>query len=150
MGIFFIFLGGGLSLFTGHLIGYCAAETGGKSFEEVAFRLYGRQGLRLTSFCNIICNLGFLLSYCVLLKTTMPKTLEMFHVDGLPDWMKDNDTGKKVWITMFCFLVLFPASLPRSLGALRFSSLFSFFISVFIVVTIFALSFKSNTANQSH
>ena len=72
LGIFFIFFVAAQSLFTGHLIGYCAAYTDGKSYEEVAFKLYGVKGLRFTSFCNVVCNLGFLLSYCVLFKTTMP------------------------------------------------------------------------------
>jgi len=36
LGIVFIFFGGSLSLFTGHLIAVCAAETGGESFEGVA------------------------------------------------------------------------------------------------------------------
>jgi amino acid permease len=74
-GLFLIFVYASLSLFTGHLIAYCAEKTGGKSYEEVAYVLYGKNGLRFTSFCNICCNIGFLLSYCVLLKTTMPRVL---------------------------------------------------------------------------
>lgn len=36
-----IVAGGSLSYYTGMLIAYCAAQTGGKSFEEIAFKLYG-------------------------------------------------------------------------------------------------------------
>lgn len=149
LGIFFIFFGGSLSIFTGHLIGYCAYYTNGASYEEVAFNLYGKQGLRFTSFCNIVCNLGFLLSYCVLFKTTMPKMLYGFGVrsdlivgkvnaNGALD---DPTNAERFWLTLFCFGVLLWISLPRSLGVLRFTSLASFMISIFLVTTIFVLAF---------
>ena len=81
-GTLFIVAGGAISIFTGYLIGYCAHVTNGASYEEVAYNLYGNAGLRFTSFCNIICNLGFLLSYCVLFKTTMPNVLRNFGVES--------------------------------------------------------------------
>ena len=48
-----------------------------------------------------------------------------------------------VWASMFCFGPVFICSLPRTLNALRFTSLLSFFISVFIVLVIFTLCFKN-------
>ena len=93
LGTFFILMGASLSVFTGHLIGYCAYYTNGASYEEVAFNLYGNKGLRFTSFCNIVCNLGFLLSYCVLFKTTMPKAMRSFNVEGMPVWITSDDAG---------------------------------------------------------
>ena len=148
LGLFFILFGGSLSIFTGHLIGYCAYYTNGASYEEVAFTLYGKKGLRFTSFCNIICNLGFLLAYCVLFKTTMPGVLRGFKIET--EILTSDDLGQKFWLSIYCFGILLWISLPRSLGALRFTSLASFLISIFLVVTIFVLSFRSNTPNQSH
>jgi len=78
----------------------------------------------------------------------MPKALERFGAKGLPDWMLDNKTGQRFWITLFCFIVLLPASLPRDLGALRFSSLFSFMISIFIVISIFSMSFTYEPVDE--
>ena len=157
LGTVFIFFGGGLSLYTGYLISYCAEKTGGSSYEEIANNLYGNPGLRFTGFCNILCNVGFLISYIALFKTLMPYTVENLGVESLPDWLGQksttgNKTGEIVWATIFCFGLLFPISLPRSLVALRFTSLLSFAISIFIVMVIFTLSFRETKADgyQKH
>ena len=63
---FFIFFGGALSLYTGFLISFCAEKTGGASYEAISYELYGQKGLIFTSFCNILCNVGFLISYVCL------------------------------------------------------------------------------------
>ena len=57
-----------LSCYTGWLIAYCAEETGGKSFEEIAYKLYGRKGMVITSVCNLSCNVGFLIANLILFK----------------------------------------------------------------------------------
>ena len=44
-GTIFICLGGLLSLYTGYLIAFCAEHTNGRSFEEIAVKLYGKRGL---------------------------------------------------------------------------------------------------------
>jgi amino acid permease len=87
LGPAFIFFGAGLSLYTGYLISYCAEKTGGKSYEEIAGALYGKKGVTFTSFCNILCNVGFLISYIALFKTLMPFTLEHFDRDMVPWWL---------------------------------------------------------------
>ena len=60
-----LFFGAALSVYTGYLIAYCAESTGGSCYEDIAYKLYGKAGLRFTSFCNILCNVGFLISYTV-------------------------------------------------------------------------------------
>jgi amino acid permease len=67
--------------------------------------------------------------------------------DSIPHIIGDNDTGKVFWLTLFCFAILLPMSLPRDLSALRHGSLVSLCISVFIVFTIFALSFRETKDN---
>jgi amino acid permease len=88
-----ICIGGILSYYTGYLIAYCAEKTGGKSFEEIAFKLYGEKGKRIVSFCNICCCLGFLIAYAVLFKTSMPKTLQKLGFTNLPTWLDDGFKG---------------------------------------------------------
>lgn len=75
LGLLFIAFGGAVSLYTGYLIAYCAEKTGGRSYEEIAFKLYGKTGMTITSICNLLCNVGFLISYIVLFKNLMPYTL---------------------------------------------------------------------------
>jgi amino acid permease len=81
LGTFFIFFGGFLSFYTGYLITYCSEKTNGKSYEEIANTLYGERGLRFTSFCNILCNVGFYISYISLFKSLMPYALTQMGVD---------------------------------------------------------------------
>lgn len=45
---------------------------------------------------------------------------------------------------------MLPVSIPRSLQALRFTSLLSFFISLFIVGVIFVFSFTNTQAANNH
>ena len=107
--------------------------------------------MQFTSLCNLLCNLGFLISYCIVFKNIMPYTLEVFGANP-PDWLANNDKGQRVWLSIYCFILLFPCSLPRNLSALRFSSFLSFGISLFIVFTIFGASFRDVKAdgNESH
>lgn len=159
LGTFFICVGAFLSLFTGYLIAYAAEKTGGSSYEEIAYRLYGKPGLKFVSCCNLCCNIGFLVSYIVLFKSLMPFTIEILmglnnlpdfrkgldpnwandHI--LPDWIGNTAQGQFIWATLFSFLLLLPISLPRNLGALRFSSFMSFGISLFVVFSIFFCTF---------
>lgn len=70
LGIVLTFFGGSLSLFTGYLVSYLAEKTGGRCYEEIAFCLYGKTGVHVSSFCNLLCNLGFLISYIVLVSSS--------------------------------------------------------------------------------
>ena len=69
VGTLLLAFGAYISLYTGYLIAYAAEMTGGKSYEEIAQNLYGESGMRFTSFCNILCNIGFLVSYTTLVST---------------------------------------------------------------------------------
>lgn len=131
---------GSLSYYTGYLLTYTAAMTGGKSLEEIAFKLYGVNGLRITSICNLICNVGFLITYVILFKTTMPRTLDEVGIPH-PDWLGSNTTGKIVWDTIFSFCLLLPLCIPRELSALRFTSFVSFGLSFFILCVISVMCF---------
>ena len=83
----------------------------------------------------------------------MPYTIELLMGHDkdpsikLPNWIGDTDAGHISWAFIFCYACIFPLSLPRKLTALRYSSFMSFAISLFIVFTIFSLSFRE-TADE--
>ena len=141
LGALFIIVGAAVSFYTGFLIAFCASHTGGASYEEIAKRLYGRDMMRFTSICNITCNVGFLISYIVLFKSTMPIALKNLKIN-LPDWLDDNEVGRTNWASIFCFSMLLPISVPRKLNSLRFTSFLSFGVSIFIIAIIFMSSFN--------
>ena len=64
----------------------------------------------------------------------------------IPKAIGDDFTGHLIWLTIFSFFFLFPLSLPRQLGKLRFTSLMSFCMSIFIVLSIFTLCFRKTAA----
>ena len=150
-GSFFIIFGGVLSFFSAYLIAFCCEHTGGSRYEDIAMSLYGTAGLKFTCVCNILCNIGFLVTYIVLFKRLMPYTINLL-LEGetkdtskaLPNWIGETDEGHIVWAFLFTFICVFPLSLPRKLTALRFTSFMSFGISMFIVCTIFAESFAES------
>jgi len=45
LGTLYIILGGLTNYYTGNILAYCASITGGLSFEEIAFRLFGKKGM---------------------------------------------------------------------------------------------------------
>jgi hypothetical protein len=45
---------------------YCAAKTGGSSYEEIALATHGPGFQKFTSICMIPTNMGFVVSYVVL------------------------------------------------------------------------------------
>lgn len=92
LGSILIIVMGILSYYTGVLIAYCAAMTGADSFEAIAFKLYGINGVRISSFCNILCNIGFCCNYVVLFKGTMPKVIEDLGAT-LPSWIDQSQGG---------------------------------------------------------
>ena len=141
-------LGALVSYYTGYLIAYCAAMTGGQNFEEIAFKLYGEKGMRIVSFCNIAANIGFTINYAVLFKTSMPQTLTQLGV-SLPSWLDASFLGKTVWDTIYCFPFLIPLCLPMTLNSLRYVSMLSIFISIYIAGVIIALCFNNELFGDS-
>ena len=64
----------------------------------------------------------------------------------IPKIIGDDFTGHLIWLSLFCFFLLLPMSLPRQLNNLRYTSLVSFCISIFIVLVIFSLCFVKTKA----
>lgn len=55
---------------------------------------------------------------------------------SLPGFMSDTGGGHVFWSALFCYAVVFPLSIVRKLSALRFSSLFSFFCGIYVVLVL--------------
>lgn len=75
MGTLFIVLSAVLSMYSGYLLTLCAAETRGTCYEDIALKLFGYKGMIITSFCNILCNIGFVINYIVLVSSTSAYSL---------------------------------------------------------------------------
>lgn len=54
----------------------------------------------------------------------------------LPNIIGDTLAGNIFWSFIFSYAVVFPLTLVRKLSALRFSSLFSFFCGVYVVMVL--------------
>lgn len=68
----------------------------------------------------------------------MPQILELFWDESeLPNFMVTDFWGQIFWATLFSFGMLLPMSLPRSINALRFSSLFGVLCSVYLSLAVF-------------
>ena len=107
-------------------------------YEDFADKLYGKRCKTLTSIMNLMCLIGFITSYIVYIKSMMPKILLLFISENdLPSFIGDTYWGKVFWGTCFAFGMLFPMSIPRSINALRFTSLFGVLCSVYLSLAVF-------------
>jgi|Transcript_24315 amino acid permease len=68
----------------------------------------------------------------------LPEILLLFwNEDELPGFIVSDTWGQRFWATIFSFALLFPMSIPRSINALRFSSLFGVLCSVYLSLAVF-------------
>ncbi len=82
--------------------------------------------------------MGFIISYIVYIKSMMPTLLLLFWTkDELPNYLVSDGWGQIFWGSIFSFCLLFPMSIPRSINALRFSSLFGVLCSVYLSLAVF-------------
>jgi len=140
--------GAGLSYYTGMLIVRCSEETGRTRYEDIALAIYGKRVARVTSFLNLTCLIGFTFSYIVYVKKALPGIIEMY-VDkdntSAPDWILNNPSGNKFWGLVFSFCILFPMAIPRSVNALRFTSLFGVLCSMYLCLAVTGVFFTNRT-----
>lgn len=72
MGVFLIFFGASISVYTGWLIVKCAEYCNATRYEDIAMQLYGKGMSRFTSVMILFTMMGFVVAYIVLLKTLLP------------------------------------------------------------------------------
>lgn len=84
----------------------------------------------------MITLLGFTVSYIVFVKNLMPHLLGvLFGEDNIPSFMdKYRWRGGIFWAAVYTGCVLVPLSVPRTIGALRFTSLFGVLCSFYLVL----------------
>jgi len=126
-----------VSYYTGFLVVKVANKTDSLRFEDFAFKLYGSKCRTFTSTLNLVCLMGFLIAYIVYVKTMLPTILLLFWTeDELPDFMINDGWGEIFWGTVFSFCFVLPMSIPRSINALRFTSLLSVLCSVYLCLAV--------------
>lgn len=100
---------------------------------------------------NLICLIGFTFSYVTYVKTAIPTILVMYIKEEKLGWLaKDYDkekitVGGIFWGALFSFGLLFPMSLPRSVNALRFSSLFGVLCSMYLSLAVTCVFWTDKT-----
>ena len=146
-GILLIALGAVISVYTGWLIVKCAQYCQATRYEDIAMQLYGKGMSRFTSVMILLTMLGFVIAYIVLLKTLLPETIETLMGRKLPKAIGNTFTGNLLWSFIFCYAVVFPLTLGRKLSALRFSSLFSFFCGVYVVLVLVGVCLSNRDIN---
>lgn len=65
LGPILIVLGAFLSYYTGMLIVKCSEHTGRTRYEDIALKIYGPRVSRIVSILNLVCLIGFVISYIV-------------------------------------------------------------------------------------
>ena len=80
-----------VSYYSGMLLVITSNHTGRSRYEDMADALFGRSWGRFTSYMNLICLMGFTVSYIVYLKSMFPKILTYFVT--LPSFMDESTKG---------------------------------------------------------
>lgn len=126
-----------LTYYSGMLIVKVADKTQCNRSEDFALKLYGKRCKTFTSLLNLTCLMGFITTYIVYVKSMIPKLLLLFWVEKeLPSYVV-GDFGRFFWGTMFSVCLLLPMSIPRTINALRFTSLFGVICSIYLMLTVF-------------
>lgn len=136
-GTFLIVLGAVVSYFSGMLLVAVSTITKADRYEDMARTLYNKKVERLVSVLNIICLMGFCMSFLVFVKQTVPSFIEQCGAK-LPEWCDQSQFGQAFWAVLAAFGV-FPLSTPRSIGALRYVSLAG---TLFATYLCFAVMFS--------
>jgi amino acid permease len=66
LGSILITIGAVISYYTGMLLINCSQKTGTDRYEDFAIKAYGEKAGRATSYIVIVCLLGFVIAYIVL------------------------------------------------------------------------------------
>ena len=144
-----IIIGAAVSYFTGMLLISCADKTDSDAYEEFALKAFGKKWSKFTSWIIVVCLLGFVVNYIVTVKTMIPNIISIITgtpKEELPYWIGDNIWGGHLlFASVFTFCVVIPMSIPRNISVLRFSSLFGFGCTLYLVTVVTLLFFTSRS-----
>lgn len=128
LGPLLIIFGAFLSYYTGMLIVKCSEHTGRTRYEDIALKIYGPRVARITSILNLICLIGFEISYIVFVSKAVP---EIFNINY------DNQFLLKIICSLiYSFFILLPMSIPRNVSALRYFSLAGVLCSMYLSLAV--------------
>ncbi|CAI2366603.1 unnamed protein product [Moneuplotes crassus] len=130
-----------LTAFCGMCIVVCSEKTQTDSLEFIAHIAFGHTIGRITSYSMIMCQLGFVTSYIIVVKTLIPSIIKRLMDGALPSVLSNDKFVQISIATIYSLLFLLPLSLPRKMGALRFTSLFGFACCIFLVIVICCIFF---------
>jgi amino acid permease len=128
------------------LIVKASAATNRTRYEDIALALFGQRISMLVSFLNLICLIGFTMSYITFIKVALADIVDRYSTNEQIKLVMGNGTGKDgwgqiFWACLFAFAILFPMSIPRSASVLRFSSLFGVLCSIYLGLAVFSVFF---------
>lgn len=148
LGPLLIVIGACVSYYSGMLIVKAAIETNRTRYEDIALAVFNKRFSRVVSYLNLLCLIGFTFSYIVYVKNAIPTIIEIWvdpNNTKAPHWILDNSSGNTFWAILFSLLILFPMSIPRSINALRFSSLFGVLCSMYLSLAVTSVFFSDKT-----
>ena len=114
----------------------CSEITDSDSLEYIAHIAFGEIVGKITSYSMLMCLMGYVTSYIVVVKTLTPYLIKRIFENSLPLFMENEEYLKIMVATFYTVFFLLPLSLSRNMGALRFTSLFGFACCIFVVIVI--------------
>jgi len=104
--------------------------------------LYGRRVSRMTSALNLVCLIGFTMSFITYIKKAIPSIVTRYSTNpNLLELFGENEKGNIISAALFAFGVMFPMSIPRNVSALRFSSLLGVLCSMYLGLAVSCVFF---------
>ena len=100
LGPILVTVGAAISYFSGMLIVAVSAKTGTDRYEDMARLLFGKKVERVVCILNLVCLIGFIMSYIVFVKDEVPALIMKFY-PNLPHWINNSFTGETIWCTIF-------------------------------------------------
>lgn len=148
IGLIMFCVGAVLASFTLNLISLSRELTGIKSFEKLAYHLYGRWAYYLAILCLALNLYGTTISYIVASGHTLSFVINSFVRDAV------SPQVATIFVLVF---IIFPLSLLKSMASLRYSSLVGVLCVCFLSVTVLFKYFQFcadhisvMAANESH
>lgn len=147
LGPIIILFGAVISYTTGMMVTWTAHSTGKTRYEDIANSIYGPVMSKITSVLNFVCISGPLLSYIVFVKSTISEIV-VLYMDHKNPWFdtlhyeldaagnKIKGNGDYFWGFLYCFVILMPMSLPRSVSALKYTSALGCISSMYLAFLV--------------
>jgi len=137
-----------LGYFSTMLLAKCGKMANKYSYTELAEVTYGPAFQLLVKFIFFLNNWGGCVVYTILITNCIGTALGIFFKErGIPDFL--IDPNGYFWPPIYTTIVILPLSLLRDLSALRYTSLMSFIITVFLTIVVVVESTKVDDISEN-